>query len=83
VTGTSIKDDHSNQVLVPVSSLVNKDQLTGLYTISSNHTALLRWIRTGKIFGDKIEVLSGLAANEKYIVSADGNLYNGAPVKEK
>jgi RND family efflux transporter MFP subunit len=83
VNSAVAKKDNSNAVLVPAASLVNKDQLTGLYTISSNNTALLRWIRTGKTFGDKIEVLSGLAQNEKFIVSAEGNLYNGAPVKEK
>lgn len=69
-------------ILVPVNSLIHKDQLTGLYTISSSHTALLRWVRTGKTFGDKIEVLSGLSQNEKFITSAQGKLYNGVPVKE-
>lgn len=81
VNNSAIKKENANAVLVPVASLVNKDQLTGLYTISSNNTALLRWIRTGKTYGDKIEVLSGLAHNEKFIVRAEGNLYNGVPVK--
>ncbi len=70
-------------VLVPASSLVQNEQLTGLYTISSNQTALLRWVRTGKTFGDQTEILSGLAAGEKYIVEAKGKLFNGVPVTEK
>jgi hypothetical protein len=57
--------------------------LTGLYTISSTHTALLRWVRTGKTVGDKIEILSGLDSDEPFIASAAGKLYNGAPVKEQ
>ncbi|MDE3236402.1 MAG: efflux RND transporter periplasmic adaptor subunit [Bacteroidota bacterium] len=69
------------QVLVPVASIVNKDQLTGLYTVSAGNTALLRWVRLGKTYGDKVEVLSGLAANESFIVRAEGKLYNGVPVK--
>lgn len=69
-----------NPVLVPVSAIVNKEQLTGLYTISSNNTALLRWIRLGKTYGDKVEVISGLDKNESFIVSAEGKLYNSAPV---
>jgi RND family efflux transporter MFP subunit len=73
----------TDAVLVPVSSIINKDQLTGLYTISANNTALLRWVRLGKTFGDKAEVLSGLGNNEQFIVSADGKLYNGVPVKIK
>ncbi len=70
-------------VLVPVSSIINKDQLTGLYTISDNKTALLRWVRLGKTYGDQVEVISGLAGSERFIVHADGNLYNGAPVTIK
>ncbi|MFI0492407.1 MAG: efflux RND transporter periplasmic adaptor subunit, partial [Flavobacterium sp.] len=40
----------------------------------------LRWLRTGKNFGNQVEILSGLLASENYIISADGKLYNGAKV---
>jgi RND family efflux transporter MFP subunit len=69
-----------DKVLVPTSALVKQGQLTGIYTVSSEKTALLRWLRIGKNFGDQVEVLSGLAADEKYIVSAEGKLYNGVSV---
>ncbi len=72
-----------NTVLVPVSSIENKNQLTGLYTISANNTALLRWVRLGRTYGDKVEVLSGLASNETFITNSDGKLSNGVAVKEK
>jgi RND family efflux transporter MFP subunit len=68
------------RVLVPQSALVTKGQLTGLYTVTSKNVAILRWLRTGKSFGNQVEVLSGLTADEKYIVSAKGKLYNGAKV---
>ena len=48
-----------------------------------NNTALLRWVRLGKSFGNKVEVLSGLSKDETFIVHADGRLYNGAPVTVK
>ncbi len=82
VTGKTATKGNTAATLVPLGSLVTKDQLTGIYTISSNNTALLRWIRTGKTFGDQVEVLSGLAQDEKFIVSAEGKLYNGIAVKE-
>jgi len=72
-----------DEVMVPLSSIENKDELTGLYTVGNNNTALLRWVRLGKVYGDKVEVLSGLAMNEQFIVSADGKLFNGAAVKIK
>ena len=71
----------SELLLVPESALVKQGQLTGIYTIGTGKVAILRWLRTGKNFGDQVEVLSGLSANEQYIVSADGKLYNGALVK--
>jgi RND family efflux transporter MFP subunit len=73
----------TNSVMVPVSSIEHKDQLTGLYTVASNNTALLRWVRLGKTYDDKVEVLSGLEKTEPFIVTADGKLYNGIPVKIK
>ena len=73
----------SGAVMIPVSALVHRDQLTGVYTISSRNTALLRWVRLGKTTGDQAEVLSGLAKDEQYILSAEGRLYNGVPVKIK
>ena len=73
----------SDIVLVPKSSIENKNELTGIYTISSNNTALLRWVRLGKSFGDKVEIISGLDKNEEFIIHADGKLYNGVPIKIK
>ena len=70
-------------VLVPLSSIVYKDQLTGIYTVGSDQTALLRWVRLGRTYGDRVEVLTGLAKAEPFITHADGNLYNGIPVKVK
>lgn len=70
-------------VLVPQSALVHRDELTGIYTVSNQQTAVLRWLRTGRQIGNEVEVLSGLAAGESFITQADGKLYNGAPVQVK
>jgi hypothetical protein len=37
-------------------------------------------LRIGKTFDNQVEVLSGLSAEEPYIVSAEGKLFNGAKV---
>lgn len=70
----------TEMVLVPEAALVKQGQLTGIYTIGTGNVAILRWLRVGKNFGNQVEVLSGLSANEQYIVSAEGKLYNGALV---
>lgn len=71
----------SDKVMVLESALVKQGQLRGIYTITNENKAILRWIRTGKTFGNQVEVLSGLSANEQYIVSAEGKLYNGVKVQ--
>ncbi|MBT8321240.1 MAG: efflux RND transporter periplasmic adaptor subunit, partial [Eudoraea sp.] len=54
------KEQVSEKVMIPSHILVYKGQLTGVYTLSDQGIALLRWIRTGRTMGDSITVLSGL-----------------------
>ncbi|MGJ8684947.1 MAG: efflux RND transporter periplasmic adaptor subunit [Nonlabens sp.] len=68
------------QIVIPNTALVTQGQLSGVYTVSESNTAILRWLRLGRITGDQVEVLSGLSANERYITTANGKLYNGAKV---
>lgn len=75
--------DFQESIMVPKSALVEKGQLTGVYVVSSQNTASLRWIKIGKSFGDQMEVLSGLNTKEPYIISAKGKLYNGAKIQIK
>ncbi|TYB80366.1 efflux RND transporter periplasmic adaptor subunit [Bizionia gelidisalsuginis] len=67
-------------VLIPTEVIITKGQLSGIYTVSQTNTALLRWLRLGRTYGDQVEVLSGLNADEAYIVSAEGKLYNGVKI---
>jgi multidrug efflux pump subunit AcrA (membrane-fusion protein) len=70
----------NDHIVVPVAAIVERDQLNGIYTISENKTALLRWVKLGRESGDHVEVLSGLSSDEQFIVDAEGKLYNGVPV---
>lgn len=70
----------SEMVLIPTDAIVTNGQLSGVYTISQSNTAMLRWLRLGRTFGNQVEVLSGLNADEAYIVSAEGKLFNGVKI---
>jgi len=76
-----IKKGGTPSIVIPKNVLVQKGQLTGVYTLSQSGTAMLRWIRTGKTLGDNIEVLSGLSDGEKYILSYKGKIWDGARVE--
>jgi RND family efflux transporter MFP subunit len=81
--GNNAKVSNASMLLIPNSAIVAQGQLKGVYTIGTDSVAILRWLRLGKTFGNQVEVLSGLSANEKYIVAAEGKLYNGAKVSIK
>ncbi|MDP4270715.1 MAG: efflux RND transporter periplasmic adaptor subunit [Bacteroidota bacterium] len=83
VAGKSTETAKTVSIQVPVASIVNRDQLTGLYVVSDKNKASLRWVRLGKVTGDQVEVLSGLNANERFVLSAEEKLYNGVKVVEK
>ncbi|MGJ5641269.1 efflux RND transporter periplasmic adaptor subunit [Formosa sp. S-31] len=70
----------ASAILIPSKALITRGQLTGVYTTSQTNTAVLRWLRLGRTYGDSVEVLSGLSADETYITDAEGKLYNGAKI---
>lgn len=76
-------NDQPKAALIPKEAIVYKGQLSGVYTVSESNTALLRWLRLGRSYGDRVEVLSGLSADESFIVSSNGKLYNGAKIAIK
>lgn len=75
------KQSKIEMVLIPTEAIITNGQLSGVYTVSQSNTALLRWVRLGRTYGNQVEVLSGLNSNEAYIVSAEGKLFNGAKIK--
>jgi RND family efflux transporter MFP subunit len=80
VIASATSNEDVESIVVPYRALVQKDQLVGIYTVSENNTALLRWIKPGRTFGNEVEVLSGINENESFISSSESRLYNGVPV---
>ncbi|MBS0394790.1 MAG: efflux RND transporter periplasmic adaptor subunit, partial [Proteobacteria bacterium] len=56
----------TERLLVPVSALVRRSEVTGIYVVNDKTgTTELRYLRTGHRFGDRVEILAGLAAGER------------------
>lgn len=79
----SSKPEMAANILIPESAIITRGGLQGIYTVSNSNTAVLRWLKLGKKIGDQVEVLSGLTSEEQLIISAEGKLYNGAPIQIK
>ena len=65
-------------ILIPTSSIIERGELRGVYVVSESNTALLRWLRLGKEFGDKTEVLSGLSASDTFVLTSESKIVNGS-----
>lgn len=69
-------------LLVSRKAVVEKGQLTGVYVVDANSIATYRLIRLGRVYGDRVEVLSGLNPDEKVIVENVEKAVDGGIVKQ-
>ncbi|HLF12023.1 MAG TPA: efflux RND transporter periplasmic adaptor subunit [Gammaproteobacteria bacterium] len=53
----------TQRLLVPVAAVVHRSELTAVYVVDGDRVTL-RQIRAGRQFGDRVEVLAGLAPGE-------------------
>lgn len=55
-------------LLVPASAVVTRGQLTGVFRVGPDNVVTYRLIRTGRPYGETVEVLSGLSAGDTIVV---------------
>lgn len=55
----------AERLLVPVSAMVERGELRAVYVVGADGRIRLRQLRTGHRFGERIEVLAGLAPGER------------------
>jgi RND family efflux transporter MFP subunit len=77
----AIQIGSSELMLIPQTAVIHSGQLTGIYLVDSAQIAKFRLIRTGRIFGLSIEVLSGLNDGERYVINPPAKLTNGMKVE--
>jgi RND family efflux transporter MFP subunit len=77
----SIPIGKTGLILIPVSAVIHAGQLTGIYIVDDTQTAKFRLIRTGRTFGESVEVLSGLNEGDRYVSVPPPNLNNGMTVE--
>ena len=71
------------QVLaIPRQAISQHGQLTSVFVVDRSGVARLRLIKTGKSFGERIEVLSGLTDGEQIVIDVPNTLQDGARVRD-
>ena len=68
-------------LIVPESAIVRRGELDGVFVVGADGRAALRWVKLGRRSGESVEVLSGLAAGERYLVAPPPGTYDGGAVE--
>jgi RND family efflux transporter MFP subunit len=55
----------ADRLLVPATALVERSEVTAVYVVDPSGRTSMRQVRVGRRIGDKVEVLAGIAPNEK------------------
>ena len=68
-------------ISVPASAISQRGQLAGVFVVDGANIARLRLIKTGKTYGDRVEVLSGLNEGERIAIDGVAKLNDGVKVQ--
>ena len=66
---------------IPATAIVRKGQLTGVFIIDNDDIARFRLIRTGRPYGDQVEVISGIKDGTHLVAAPPVQLKNGSAVE--
>lgn len=73
----SIPIGRKEAILVPKGAVLEKGQLTGVFTVDGNSVVKYRLVRTGRLYGDKVEIISGLNPDEQVVVEGAEKAVDG------
>ncbi len=72
--------DVAPSLRVPASAVIARGQLEIVFVVT-NRVAQLRLVKTGRRFGDQVELVSGLTPGETVVVEGAAGLCDGQPVE--
>ncbi len=64
-------------LLVPTEAIVERGELTGLYVVDEHSIISYRLVRPGRVYGQRVEILTGLNPSEKVIVEGINKVVDG------
>lgn len=77
-----VPGEERTSIRIETSAIVTRGQLTGIYKVDADHIARFRLVRTGRVFDDQVEILSGVDDADRYIVAPGPDAADGLRVEE-
>jgi RND family efflux transporter MFP subunit len=68
-------------ITIPQRAITERGQLVSVFVVDLSGTARLRLIKTGKAYGDRVEVLTGLSDGERIVVDRVEAISDGSRVE--
>jgi multidrug efflux pump subunit AcrA (membrane-fusion protein) len=72
-----------NAIAIPQKAVIERGELEQVYVVDSENIAHLRLIKTGKAYGDRVEVLAGIREGERIVVEGVEKVKDRSRVEEK
>jgi RND family efflux transporter MFP subunit len=72
----------TNVLRAPATAVIQRGQMELVFVVTDGH-ARLRLVKTGKRFGNEIELLSGVSAGEEVVTESAPSLVDGQAVKTR
>ena len=76
---TNYGAENQNMLTVPAEAFVNGVSSGQLFIVQNGMAKLVK-VQTGKVYGDKVQIISGLNGGEQVITSGQINLENGSKI---
>ncbi len=76
---TSNGTETQNMITVPATAFVNGVSSGQLFVVKNGAAKLIK-VQTGKVYGEKVQILSGLSEGEQVVTSGQINLENGSKI---
>ncbi|MFY0652127.1 MAG: efflux RND transporter periplasmic adaptor subunit [Cyclobacteriaceae bacterium] len=77
----TMRKEVSDKLVVDEKAIHRRGQLQGVFVVSEQNEALLRWLRLGANVGGGYEVLSGLDEGDRVVISSATKLRDGQKVE--
>ncbi len=71
---------HRRVIAVPQGAVIQRGQLLEVFVVDPTNTVHLRLVKTGKQYGERVEVLSGLREEERIVVEGVERLSDGSRI---
>lgn len=71
----------TGMLLIPQTAIAMQGQLNGVYVVDDQQIAHLRLVRTGKVYTDQVEILSGLNDGQRYLRVIPPTMQDGAKIE--